>query len=159
MYNHAPENYDCPFCKVAKRQDLTTIYTKEDDVFYRDTDMTAFVCSHSLPKDHGHILIIPNQHYENIYEIPDELLTKITLLAKRIAIGMKSTYQCAGVLLKEDNEPAGYQGIWHFHQHVIPKFAIQEDELETDDTMELVPENERKTYADKLRAYFEQEKV
>jgi histidine triad (HIT) family protein len=84
--------------------------------------MTAFVASHWWPANPGHVLVIPNQHIENIYEFPTQLGESLMAATKRVAIAMKAAYSCDGVSTRQHNEPAGSQDVWHFHQHVFPRW-------------------------------------
>ncbi|GAB4144399.1 MAG: HIT family protein [Patescibacteria group bacterium] len=122
MYNHSPEGYSCPFCKVAQGIEDNDVYTKQNDIIYQDSYLTAFVSSHSWPSNPGNVIIIPNQHFENVFDLDDEIGAKIHSLSKRIAISMKKVYRCDGISFRQHNEPAGNQDVWHYHYHVIPRF-------------------------------------
>lgn len=153
MFNHAPTNYDNPFAKIVAGEAFDTIPTNREDVFYQDSDITAFLCSRSWMGVIGNILIIPNDHYENLYDMPDDLLGKISIFSKKVAIALKKTYGCDGVTIRQHNEPAGGQEVWHYHVHVIPRYA--------DDGMHIwrqgfddTTNEERAQYGEKLRDYF-----
>jgi len=75
-----------------------------------------------FPNNQGHVLVIPNQHFENIFDLPIEITPHIHQLAKAIAGAMKATYHCDGILFRQQNEPAGGQHIWHYHLHIIPRY-------------------------------------
>ncbi len=60
MYNHAPDGYDCPFCRLA--DGLDTTLSSQDDVVYRDDSVTAFLSAGWWPNNPGHVLIIPSEH-------------------------------------------------------------------------------------------------
>lgn len=85
--------------------------------------MTAFVASHWWPENPGHVLVIPNSHIENIYEFPPALGADLMAVTQRVAVAMKAAYGCEGVSTRQHNEPAGDQDVWHFHQHVFPRWA------------------------------------
>lgn len=84
--------------------------------------MTAFVASHWWPGNPGHVLVIPNRHVENIYEFPDDLGEPLMVMTRRVAVALKTAYGCDGVSTRQHNEPAGNQDMWHFHQHVFPRW-------------------------------------
>jgi histidine triad (HIT) family protein len=84
--------------------------------------MTAFVASHWWPANRGHALAIPNAHFENIYDFAPALGADLFAVSQRVAIAMKAAYECHGVSTRQHNEPAGYQNVWHFHQHVFPRW-------------------------------------
>ena len=97
------------------------------------------------------MLIIPNEHFENIYDLPLEISAKVHALSRDIALAMKAEYPCDGIMLRQQNEPAGDQSIWHYHLHVIPRYHnddfhnAQRSPFEAD---------ERAQYAQKLRNWF-----
>ena len=80
------------------------------------------MATRKYPGNPGHVLIIPNEHFENIYDLPSNLSSKIHALSREIGLAMKSEYRCDGIMLRQHNEPAGDQNIWHYHLHVIPRF-------------------------------------
>jgi histidine triad (HIT) family protein len=52
-----------------------------------------------------------------------ELGTEIHAQARAVALAMKVTYHCDGILIRQHNEPAGGQNIYHYHMHVIPRYT------------------------------------
>lgn len=153
MFSHAPEGYRCPFCRLAQGEDVGGHGSTQDDVVYRDADVTAFIASHWWPNNRGHILIIPNQHYENIYELPPELGSAIQATAQKITLAFKSTYRCDGVSTRQHNEPAGNQDVWHYHLHVFPRYT--RDRLNLTRRRRTTPEM-RAPYAARLRAFLDE---
>jgi histidine triad (HIT) family protein len=121
MYRHAPDRYNCPFCLIAGggANHLTT----QDDVVYRDEAATAFVPCAGWPNNPGHVIIIPNTHIENIYEMPQELAGHIHDIARQVALAFKTTYRCDGTSTRQHNEPAGNQDVFHYHVHVFPRYT------------------------------------
>ena len=71
MYNHEPPAYHCPFCTIAAGLEADYCYTKADDVVLRTAFVTGFISSHWWPRNAGHVILIPNTHHENIYDLPD----------------------------------------------------------------------------------------
>lgn len=152
MFNHEPKNYVCPFCGIAKGVEGAHIYTKQSDIFYRDNFVTAFISSHWWPKNKGGVIIIPNKHIENVYDLPNTLSDKIHRLEKRVAIGLKKSYMCDGVSFRQHNEHHGNQDVWHYHQHVLPRY--KNDNLYINHKKKyLSPENERILFAKKLKEF------
>jgi histidine triad (HIT) family protein len=148
MRSHAPEGYDCPFCRIAAGEDEPDPWTKDSDVVYHDADVTAFVSAHFWVRNPGHVLIIPNRHYENLYAMPDDVLGKVAVLSKRIAIAFAESYGCDGTSVRQHNEPAGDQDVWHYHCHVFPRY--EGDDLYRSAPRLTTPE-ERRPYAERVR--------
>lgn len=117
MYNHEPKNYECPFCSLQDKGNLNS-----GRAIYKDKYITAFISNAQWPKVSGIVIIVPNKHYENIYSIPDNLLAKIHVLAKKIALAMKKSYKTDGISVRQHNEPAGNQEVWHYHFQIMPRF-------------------------------------
>lgn len=153
MFNHALENYPCPFCKIAKGIEDDNLATKQQDVFYRDEYITAFISSHWWPKNKGHIIIIPNKHIENIYTLPNELSDKIHTFEKRVSLALKKLYKCDGVSSRQHNEPAANQDIWHYHLHIFPRYK-NDNLYQSHDQKYKTNAKERIPFAIKLKKYF-----
>ena len=152
MYNHVPKDYVCPFCLLLRGIRNENVLSVATDVFYRDQDVSAFISSNQWPHNHGHALVIPNQHFENIYDLPPELGGKIHQVAQKIALAMKTLYGCDGISTRQHNEPAGDQDVWHYHVHVFPRYTG--DQLYTSQYAEM-PVEERARFASMLRNYFQ----
>ncbi|WP_313343273.1 HIT family protein [Lacrimispora sp.] len=151
MYNHAPDHYICPFCQVAQGIENQFIHTKQSDIVYQDEYITAFINAGFFENNKGNVIIIPNDHYENIYDLPDDISAKIHKLEREVAIALKEVYQCDGVSSRQHNEPYGNQEVWHYHLHVFPRY--KDDNLYSSGRMYSKPE-ERIKYADGLKEYF-----
>jgi histidine triad (HIT) family protein len=123
MYNHAPENYLCPFCMLVQGAEHKDVRSVQSDIIYHDKDVTAFISSHQWPNNHGNVIIVPNEHFENIYDLPINYAIGIHRVAKKIALAMKAAYSCDGISTRQHNEPAGNQDIWHYHLHVTPRYT------------------------------------
>lgn len=104
---------DCIFCKLANGVFPT-------NTVYEDGDFRVIL--DASPAAKGHSLIIPKQHSDNLYSTDDETLAKILPLAKKIAASMKKTFNCDGVNIIQNNEPAAGQTVFHLHVHAIPRF-------------------------------------
>ncbi len=156
MYSHAPENYECPFCRIASG--VFEGYTQSSDVVYRDHIVTAFVASHWWQNNPGHVLVVPNRHIENIYDLTPDVAIYVYELARQLAIAFKEVYGCDGTSIRQHSEPAGNQDVWHFHLHVFPRY--DNDRLyELHRTKRLTTPEERRPYAEKLRHYFDGKRI
>ena len=147
--SHAPPGYDCPFCRVLRGVDSP--YNAQTDIVWRDERTAALISPKWWPANHGHVLVVPAVHVENLYEISHDDLCAVGDTTKRIAIALKEAYGCEGVSTRQHNEPAGNQDVWHLHVHVFPRYPgdrlYQRHEEQHWTTAE-----ERAPYAEKLRA-------
>ena len=126
---------------------------KQSDIVYQDKNVTAFMALRKWPNNAGHVLVIPNAHFENIYTLPGDLSAMLQETAKTIALAMKQVYACGGILLLQRNEPAGEQRTWHYHLHVIPRY--ENDAFHSSQRLPF-PAHERAIYAHRLRTSINQ---
>ena len=104
---------NCIFCKIANGEiPSKTLY--EDDAFRVILDLG--------PAAKGHALILPKEHYENLYELPDKTAAGAMLLAKKMAALMKEKLGCDGLNLIQNNGETAGQTVFHFHMHLIPGY-------------------------------------
>lgn len=110
----------CIFCRIANHKEKAHIIHEEDGVL-------ALLESHPISK--GHCLIIPKNHYENIYDITEEALNKISKAAKKVSEILKVKLKAQGVNILHASGKAAQQSIPHFHIHLIPRY--KGDDLDT----------------------------
>ena len=151
MYNHASPDYLCPFCLLVQGKDSPKSQLKSTDIVFQTADVTAFMATRKYPNNQGHVLVIPNKHFENIYALPDDISAKVHALSRDVALAMKSEYQCDGIMLRQQNEPAGDQSIWHYHLHVIPRYQNDDFHNAQRSPFEV---DERAEYAQRLKNWF-----
>ena len=153
MYNHEPKNYECPLCLIINGKDNPDNFAKASDIFYKDNLITAFVGGKWWPSNKGGTVIIPNKHFENLYDIGNEYGHKIFDFSKKLASALREVYKCDGVSTRQHNELAGNQDVWHYHLHVIPRY-IDDRLYQSHDNKYWVTVEQRKPYVDKLKKYF-----
>lgn len=104
---------NCIFCKIANGEiPSKTLY--EDDKFRVILDLG--------PATRGHALILPKDHYKNIYVIPDEMAADAMILAKKMAIKMTQALHADGFNIVQNNNEIAGQTVFHFHIHLIPRY-------------------------------------
>lgn len=151
MYNHIPQGYSCPFCNFVKGKEDE--WTTKEDIVYQNENVLAVISARWWINNPGHVIVVPKKHYENIYDIPEDLLGKVYAVGKKIAIALKEAYKCDGTSMRQHNEPAGNQDVFHFHVHVFARY--KDDKLyQNHDKKRFAGASERKPYAEKLKAYF-----
>jgi histidine triad (HIT) family protein len=150
MFNHQPAEYECPFCKTIAG--IEDVHATKQDIVYQNEYVTAKVAPKWWVNNPGSILVVPNRHFENIYDIPDEVLAEVYTAVKKLAIAVRSTYGCEGISTRQHNEPAGNQDVWHFHVHVFPRY--KDDDLYLNhENKKFVSAEERLPYAVKIREF------
>jgi len=156
MYNHAPPNYICPFCLLVQGKESDKSLPKSTDIVFQNADVSAFMATRKYPNNQGHVLIVPNRHFENLYDLPLDISAKVHALSRDVALAMKSEYQCEGIMLRQHNEPAGDQSVWHYHLHVIPRYENDNFHNSLKHPFEA---DERAQCAKNLRNWFDKQKM
>ena len=111
---------DCIFCKIAAGEiPSKTIY--EDEKYRVIVDLG--------PATRGHALILPKNHYANLFELPEEDAKEVICLAKKMATIMKDKLGCDGFNLVQNNGEAAGQTVFHFHMHLIPRYENDGQEI------------------------------
>ena len=106
-------NDNCIFCKLANGVfETNTLY--EDDDFRVILDLG--------PASKGHALILPKNHYRNLYDIDEATASKAICLAKKMITKMTDVLGCDGYNIVQNNEEAAGQTVFHFHMHLIPRY-------------------------------------
>lgn len=104
---------NCIFCKIANGEiPAATIY--EDQDFRVILDLG--------PASKGHALILPKEHYANLYELEDSVAAKVLIVAKKVITQMTEILECDGYNLVQNNGETAGQTVFHFHMHLIPRY-------------------------------------
>lgn len=104
---------DCIFCKLANGVfETNTVY--EDDQFRVILD--------AAPATKGHALILPKEHYANIYEIDENVAADAMKLAKKLITKFTDVLGCDGYNIVQNNGADAGQTVFHFHMHLIPRY-------------------------------------
>ncbi|KAI1612532.1 hit family protein 1 [Exophiala viscosa] len=98
----------CIFCKIIKG-DIPCFKLFESDKVLAFLDIQ--------PLSRGHALVIPKHHGVKITDIPDDALTEILPVVKKIAAA--SGAENYNVL--QNNGRLAHQEVDHVHFHMIPK--------------------------------------
>ena len=108
---------NCIFCKIAAG-DIPSATIYEDNDFRVILDIE--------PASKGHALILPKEHYANLYELSDELAAKALIVAKKVITKMTGILGCDGYNVVQNNGEAAGQTVFHLHVHIIPRFDNDE---------------------------------
>ena len=104
---------NCIFCKIAAG-DIPSATIYEDNDFRVILDIE--------PASKGHALILPKEHYANLYELSDDLAAKALIVAKKVITKMTGILGCDGYNVVQNNGEAAGQTVFHFHIHLIPRY-------------------------------------
>lgn len=91
---------------------------------YKIWEDKKFLCFLDInPKSKGHVLVIPKEEYQDITDIPDELLQELVIKVKKTAILLIDTLQADGCNIVQNTKAAAGQDIPHIHFHIIPRYS------------------------------------
>lgn len=105
---------DCIFCKIVAGEIPSTILAEDErTISFMDIN----------PATRGHALVIPRAHATDLLEIEPEDLSAVALAAQRLARHVKEGLGADGVNLINSCGADAWQTVFHFHVHVIPRYA------------------------------------
>jgi histidine triad (HIT) family protein len=105
---------DCIFCKIVAGELPSTVVAEDErTIAFMDVN----------PATRGHLLVIPREHSSDLLTINDEDLEAVTRAARRMAARVKQRLGADGVNLINSCGAAAWQTVFHFHLHVIPRYA------------------------------------
>ena len=111
---------NCIFCKIANG-DIPSRKLYEDNNFVVIMDLS--------PATKGHSLIIPKEHYANLYEMPADLAGEAMKIAQKMAVKMVAALGADGFNIVQNNGEVAGQTVFHFHMHLIPRYSGQEKDV------------------------------
>ena len=111
-------NESCIFCKIA-------VGDIPSATIYEDADFRVILDIE--PASKGHALIVPKEHYANLYELSDELAAKALIVAKKVITKMTDIVGCDGYNILQNNGTEAGQTVFHYHMHLIPRY--KEDDV------------------------------
>jgi histidine triad (HIT) family protein len=110
------QKQSCIFCRIGRREAPASIV-------YEDEEILAFM--DTRPMTEGHMLVIPKKHYENIFDISEELNAKVHKVVKQISLAVRKATKADGISIIQQNGRAAGQEVFHLHVHVIPRYEGQ----------------------------------
>jgi histidine triad (HIT) family protein len=105
---------DCIFCKILASE-LPARIVDEDERTIAFMDIA--------PATRGHALVIPRTHAADLIEVAGEDLSAVVAAARRLGARMPERLGADGVNLINSCGAAAWQTVFHFHIHVIPRYA------------------------------------
>ena len=104
---------NCIFCKIANGEiPSRTLY--EDDRFRVILDLG--------PATKGHALILPKNHYADLFALPEDEAAEAAKLAKKMGAKLVEKLHAAGLNVVQNNGETAGQTVKHFHIHLIPRY-------------------------------------
>jgi histidine triad (HIT) family protein len=105
---------DCIFCKILAGEIPATIVDEDErTVTFMDIN----------PATRGHALVIPRAHSEDLLSVELDDLRAVAVASQRQAVRAKERLRADGVNLVNSCGAVAWQTVFHFHMHVIPRYA------------------------------------
>lgn len=118
---------DCLFCKIVKKE-------VPAHILYEDEDILVFLDAY--PNVEGHTLVIPKKHYEDIYEVTDEVLCKMYKVGKDITKNLMNKLDKNALTFLINYGEA--QAIKHIHLHLMPEFGKCQMKLSKEEVFDIL---------------------
>jgi len=105
---------DCLFCKIVAGE-IPSSLVREDERTVAFMDIN--------PATRGHLLVVPRAHTRDLGEIGADDLAACATAAQELATRVKDRLGADGVNLLNSFGRDAWQTVFHFHLHVIPRYA------------------------------------
>ena len=105
---------NCIFCKIIKGE-------LEAKKVHENESVLAFIPKEQVNK--GHILVIPKEHFESIFDISKESLVKVIEVSQELSQKCKTELGATGVNILHASGKDAQQSVPHFHIHVVPRYS------------------------------------
>ncbi|NLI89473.1 MAG: HIT family protein [Epulopiscium sp.] len=133
---------DCIFCRINSGEiPSATIF--ENDEFRVMLDR--------FPATNGHILIIPKEHVEDIYELDPLVAARMFEFATRFASILKKTFGNEGLNILQNNGKVAGQTVFHYHLHLIPRYENDSVRIGWEANSQMTSE-ELEEFVDKIKS-------
>lgn len=139
----------CIFCELA-----APTHADPELTIYENDLVFARVSLDQKPGNLGHVLVIPKAHVPSIYTLPEELDAPLMSALRIISSAVKTAFSADGVHIRQNNEAASGQDVFHLHFHVIPRYHADRFETSNYERLDLAV---RKALAEKLRPFVHNE--
>ncbi|MBX2803199.1 MAG: HIT family protein [Myxococcales bacterium] len=106
----------CPFCAYAAGRFASEL------VVYEDAHVLVVPSLHQWAPNRGHCLVVSRAHVRDLYGLPPELAGPLLSAVADAARAAKAAFSADGITIRQNNEAAGGQDVFHIHFHVVPRF-------------------------------------
>ncbi|HOM33229.1 MAG TPA: HIT family protein [Candidatus Paceibacterota bacterium] len=111
---------NCIFCQIVRGE-------KPAKIVYENENVICF-----LPNKieiYGHTLVVPKQHFQDLYDIPQDLLCRLIEVVQLLTNEYKTKISATGMNVLHASGKDSQQSVPHFHFHLFPRF--KDDGLDT----------------------------
>jgi histidine triad (HIT) family protein len=100
----------CLFCRIAAAEAPA----------HRVLDEERFVAFLDIrPLFPGHVLLVPREHHETLWDLPDALHGDLLRTARDLSVAVRDAMDATGIFTAMNNVVS--QSVPHLHVHVVPR--------------------------------------
>ncbi len=107
---------DCIFCKIIEK-------SIPNAIIFENNRFLAFMDKY--PINHGHTLVVPKDHFNNILEMPIDLVAELYSIVPPIAKALITALDGDGFNVNQNNGRSANQIVPHVHVHIVPRYSIE----------------------------------
>ncbi|HUW87982.1 MAG TPA: HIT family protein [Candidatus Paceibacterota bacterium] len=107
------DNAGCIFCQIVEGQSPARVLLENEHCM-------AFL--DIAPAGKGHTLVIPKKHSVDILDSASEALSEVMRMTKEVSQLLDTKLKPDGLSLFQMNRTAGWQTVFHFHVHIVPRW-------------------------------------
>ena len=130
---------DCIFCDIIEGK-------SEAEILYQDENIISFL--DIRPVNYGHTLVVPKKHCDNFLSFTSDELNYLIKGLQHISRAVKESVKADGFNIVVNNGKAAGQTVFHFHFHIIPRFA---NDFSFTPNFKKYSNGTMKEFADKIR--------
>lgn len=103
-------DHECVFCNVIQGKEVAYL-VYEDKHFISILD--------KRPLFYGHCLVMPREHIQTFYDLPEDLIKPQFALVQRLGKAIEQAMSSEGSFIAMNNNVS--QSVPHFHIHIVPR--------------------------------------
>ena len=109
-------NHNCIFCRIIEK-------SIPNAIIYENEKYLAFMDKY--PINHGHSLLVPKQHFENILEMPASMVGEMYSIVPQLAKAILNVINSDGFNVNQNNGKSANQIVPHVHVHIVPRYSVE----------------------------------
>jgi len=104
---------DCIFCQIVDaKAPAKVVFENENVICFMPMDVEVY----------GHTLVVPKRHYEDLYDVPADMLSELIKVSQKLTLEYRSLIGATGMNIMHASGKDGQQSVFHFHFHLLPRF-------------------------------------
>ncbi len=104
----------CVFCSIVRGE-------AESATLFEDDSTLAFLDLRQ--SNEGHVLVVPKRHFEQIYDLEEEIASALAKTVRKVARAVRRVYEPEGLSIWQSNGAAAFQEVPHVHWHLLPRYT------------------------------------